>query len=76
MDWVFQCNPKRYDLASELEKGTQTEDWSMNQHRELVSPGDRVFFWQTGSNAGCSPSATSTHPSMSENRPLDVTTSI
>jgi hypothetical protein len=51
MDWVFQCNPKRYDLASELEKGTQTEDWSMNQHRELVSPGDRVFFWQTGPNA-------------------------
>ena len=30
MDWVFQCNPKRYDLASALEKGTQTEDWSMN----------------------------------------------
>jgi Restriction endonuclease/EVE domain len=51
MEWVFQCNPKRYDLASELEKGIQTEDWSMNQHRELVSPGDRVFFWQTGSNA-------------------------
>jgi hypothetical protein len=23
----------------------------MNQHRELVSPGDRIFFWQTGSNA-------------------------
>lgn len=51
MDWVFQCNPKRYDLASELEKGVRTEDWSMNQHRELVSPGDRIFFWQTGSNA-------------------------
>jgi EVE domain/Restriction endonuclease len=51
MDWVFQCNPKRYDLASEIEKGTQTEDWSMNQHRERVSPGDRVFFWQTGLNA-------------------------
>jgi hypothetical protein len=51
MDWVFQCNPKRFDLASELEKGAQTEDWSMNQHREQVSPGDRVFFWQTGSNA-------------------------
>jgi Restriction endonuclease/EVE domain len=51
VDWVFQCNPKRYDLASELEKGIGTDDWSMNQHRELVSPGDRVFFWQTGSNA-------------------------
>jgi Restriction endonuclease/EVE domain len=51
MDWVFQCNPKRYDLASELEKGIRTEDWSMNQHRELVSPGDRIFFWQTGAYA-------------------------
>ena len=51
MDWVFQCNPKRYDLASELEKGIRTQDWAMNQHRERVAPGDRVFFWQTGSNA-------------------------
>jgi len=51
VDWVFQCNPKRYDLASELEKGIRTEDWSMNQHRELVSPGDCIYFWQTGSNA-------------------------
>src|SRR5918912_3716413 len=51
MDWVFQCNPKRYDLASELEKGIRSEDWSMNQHRDRVSPGDRVFFWQTGPDA-------------------------
>lgn len=51
MDWVFQCNPKRYDFAAELEKGIRTQDWSVNQHRESVSPGDRVFFWQTGQNA-------------------------
>ena len=51
MDWVFQCNPKRYDLASELDKGIGTDSWAMNQHRERVSPGDRVFFWQTGPNA-------------------------
>jgi hypothetical protein len=51
MDWVFQCSPKRYDLASELKKGIRTEDWSMNQHRDRVSPGDRVFFWQTGPDA-------------------------
>lgn len=51
MDWIFQCNPKLYDLAAKLEEGTRTDDWAMNQHRELVSPGDRVFFWQTGPNA-------------------------
>jgi hypothetical protein len=51
MDWIFQCNPKRYDLALHLEKGTQTDGWAINQRRELASPGDRVFFWQTGPNA-------------------------
>jgi EVE domain len=51
MDWVFQCNPKRFDLASELDKGIGTDSWAMNQHKERVSPGDRVFFWQTGPNA-------------------------
>ena len=51
MDWVFQCNPKRYDLAALLEKGVGTERWSMNQHRNLVSPGDRIFLWETGPNA-------------------------
>ena len=51
MDWLFQCNPKRYDLAAFLEGGGTHEDWSMNQGRNLVSPGDRVFFWQSGENA-------------------------
>jgi HJR/Mrr/RecB family endonuclease len=48
MDWLFRCNPKRFDLASELKGGLTTGDWAMNQHRDLISPGDRVFFWQTG----------------------------
>src|SRR5712692_10530135 len=51
MDWLFQCNPKRFDLASFIEGGAQNDDWSMNQCRQLVSPGDRVFFWQTGAEA-------------------------
>jgi HJR/Mrr/RecB family endonuclease len=50
MDWLFQCNPRRYDLAAFLEGGGTSEDWAMNQGRNLVSPGDRVFFWQTGVN--------------------------
>ncbi len=51
MDWLFQCNPKRFDLAAKLKEGLTAGDWSMNQHRDLVSPGDRVFFWQSGSQA-------------------------
>jgi len=51
MDWLFQCNPKRFDLASVIEGGAQNDAWAMNQHRQLVSPGDRVFFWQTGPEA-------------------------
>jgi EVE domain len=51
MDWLFQCNPKRYDVAALLERGDTRDDWAMNQGRKFVSPGDRVFFWQTGKNA-------------------------
>jgi restriction system protein len=51
LDWLFQCNPRRYDLAAFLDGGGTNEDWAMNQGRNLVSPGDRVFFWQTGGKA-------------------------
>jgi len=52
MDWLFQCNPKLFDLAFFIESGTTSEgDWSMHQHREKISPEDRVFFWQTGKEA-------------------------
>ena len=51
MDWLFQCNPKRYDLAPVIESGARESNWAMNQRRHLVSPGDRVFFWQTGPEA-------------------------
>jgi HJR/Mrr/RecB family endonuclease len=53
MDWIFQCNPKLFDLASALESSVRSNDWwAVNQNRQLVSPGDRVFFWQTGPSAG------------------------
>lgn len=52
MDWLFQCNPKRWDLASILETDpVQQDEWSVGQGRNLVSPDDRVFFWQTGPDA-------------------------
>lgn len=52
MDWLFQCTPKRWDLASVLESDPASQnEWAVNQGRKLISPDDRVFFWQTGGDA-------------------------
>ena len=50
-DWMFQANPKRYDLVAEAAKRF-SDDWSMNQHRDKVRVGDRIFFFLSGSKAG------------------------
>ena len=49
--WMFQCNPKRYDLLAAAEKGF-SDQWSMNQHREAVAVGDRIYFFISGPAAG------------------------
>jgi predicted Mrr-cat superfamily restriction endonuclease len=49
--WVFQANPKRFDLLQALDAGS-AETWSVNQHRRDIQPGDRVWFRVTGPAAG------------------------
>jgi hypothetical protein len=49
--WVFQAHPKRFDLLQALDAGS-TETWSVNQHRQDIQPGDRVWFRLTGPAAG------------------------
>jgi hypothetical protein len=49
--WLFQANPKRYDLLAAAEKGFD-DQWSMNQHRDKVAVGDRVYFFISGPAAG------------------------
>lgn len=49
--WVFQANPKRFDLLQALQD-SDTETWSVNQHRQDIQPGDRVWFRLTGPDAG------------------------
>jgi len=51
LDWVFQFNPKRWDLKPVLEGVVLQDEWSVNQGRNLISPDDRVFFWQVGQEA-------------------------
>jgi hypothetical protein len=50
VNWLFQANPKLYDLAAAIREGTD-RNWAMNQHRDLVSVDDRVFYWESGPDA-------------------------
>ncbi len=50
--WVFQANPKYYDIEGAL-KNRVVRHWLAKQHKEELSPGDRVIIWVTGKNSGC-----------------------
>jgi hypothetical protein len=45
--WIFQSRPDRYDLRTELHPG-RDEDWLASRYRDLMEPGDIVFFWLSG----------------------------
>lgn len=51
MNWVFQYNPRRFDQLKRRDAGS-SDWWSMKQNRDIVSAGDRVFFWRSGPEAG------------------------
>jgi len=42
--WVFQCNPKVYDLAAAL-KASVVTGWQVNQHKKDIHSGDKVIVW-------------------------------
>jgi hypothetical protein len=48
---MFQANPKRYDLLGHVAGGID-DNWSMNQHRDLVTIGDTIYFFISGQAAG------------------------
>lgn len=50
--WIFQCNPKRFDLLGEIARGEPGDRWSVNQHRSEIKAGDRILFRISGKNAG------------------------
>jgi hypothetical protein len=50
MDWIFQSNPKRFDVMAAI-SGDADRTFAMNQYRNLVSVGDRIFFWECGPKA-------------------------
>ena len=49
--WVFQGNPKRFDLPKSVAEGTLNE-WSVSAHKNEIKPGDKVIVWMGGPDAG------------------------
>lgn len=52
--WLFQANPKYYDLAAALEKAQvgNTDAWNVSRFRTEMQVGDVVLLWQSGKDAG------------------------
>ena len=49
--WIFQANPKIYDLEGSL-KSLNKQKWSVRQYKNEIKIGDTVYLWQSGPNAG------------------------
>ena len=52
--WLFQANPKYFDLEQEL-KGVHPgveDDWTVTKFREEMRPGDIAILWLGGKKAG------------------------
>jgi hypothetical protein len=64
--WIFQANPKYYDIDAAL-VSLREMSWSVNQYKQSVNPGDAVFLWKSGADAGILAGATVlTSPAMLE----------
>ncbi len=52
--WLFQANPKYFDLVAALSKAQpgETVDWTVTTHRDEMQAGDIVVLWQSGSQGG------------------------
>ena len=49
--WIFQANPKYYDIESAL-KQLSEQTWLVPQSHKQVQVGDIVYIWRSGQNAG------------------------
>lgn len=49
--WIFQGNPKLFRMDDYLSSRAEVV-WSVNQHKDDIELGDRVYFWRSGPSAG------------------------
>ena len=50
--WIFQCNPKRYDIDGRLAEGESEISWLVTRYKNDIAPGDLAFIWQAGPHRG------------------------
>lgn len=50
--WVFQGNPKMYDIVLAL-KDNALKTWLISAHKSDIKKGDKVILWVTGQYSGC-----------------------
>ena len=55
--WIFQANPKFFDIDAALTEMREMS-WSINQYKQSINPGDAVFIWRSGPEAGIVAAAT------------------
>jgi len=55
--WIFQSNPKYYDLTAAL-GAISKETWLVAQYKNEIHKGDSVYLWEAGPNAGILAKAT------------------
>ena len=49
--WIFQSNPAIYDVKNAV-RTLDTGTWLVVQHKNEITPGDRVYLWEAGSEGG------------------------
>lgn len=49
--WIFQANPKYYDIARAVEE-LNSMPFQVNQSFNKIKAGDKVFLWMSGSGGG------------------------
>ena len=51
--WIFQFNPKQWDIRKKWDTYTKTEWWRVTAHKDKIKHGDKVILWMTGDESGC-----------------------
>jgi hypothetical protein len=52
MGWIFQSNPKRFNLDEYLAKNHALVYWWTPFHQREITQGDLAFIWRAGRHAG------------------------
>lgn len=50
--WVFQGNPKVYDVTRAL-NDNMVDEWWVKSHKDKINIGDKGIIWVTGKDSGC-----------------------